>query len=312
MTDLERLKELKRKKNAVILSHYYTTPEVQQAADFIGDSLVLSEKAATTDANIILFAGVRFMAETAKILSPGKIVLLVDSNAGCSLADSCPADRFAEFLKGYPDHTVISYVNTTSAVKALTDIVVTSSNAVEIVGSLPKDEKIVFGPDRNLGRYVAQKTGRDMVLWDGACHVHSRFSADAIRELKAGHPNAKVLAHPECPDNVLELSDVIGSTAALLKFSTNDSCREFIVATENGILHKMKENCPEKIFHTVPANNPARSCNDCEHMKLNTVAKMADALENLEEQIVLDAQLIEKAKRPIEKMLAISKQLGLI
>jgi len=312
MTDLERLSQLKRKRNAVILSHYYTTAEVQQAADFIGDSLVLSEKAATTDAYVILFAGVRFMAETAKILSPQKTVLIVDGHAGCSLADSCPEEKFAEFLKSYPGHTVISYVNTSSAIKALTDIVVTSSNAVEIVGSLPQNEKIVFGPDRNLGRYVAEKTGRNLVLWDGACHVHSQFSADAIRKLKTEHPQAKVLAHPECPDQVLELADVIGSTAAILKFSAKDTCREFIVATENGILHKMKESSPDKKFYPVPSNNPNRKCNDCEYMKLNTVTKMADALENMEEQIILDSELIAKAKRPIERMLSISKELGLL
>ncbi len=312
MTNIEKLIQLKNEKNAVILSHYYTTGEVQSVADFVGDSLVLSEKAATTDADIILFAGVRFMAETAKILSPDKRVLLVDSNAGCSLADSCPAGQFKDFIAQYPDHTVISYVNTTSDVKALTDIVVTSSNAVEIVDSLPKDEKIIFGPDRNLGRFVAEKTGRNMIIWDGACHVHQQFSSEAIRILKKEHPEAKVLAHPECPDSVLKIADVIGSTAALLKFTKKDSSEKFIVSTESGILYQMQKESPSKTFFSVPSSDPCKSCNDCQYMKMNTIDKMVSALENMKEEIFLGEEIIIKAKKPIERMLTISKELGLL
>lgn len=312
MSNIDRLLQLKKEKNAVILSHYYTTSEVQQVADFVGDSLVLSEKAATTDADVILFAGVRFMAETAKILSPEKKVLLVDSKAGCSLADSCPATEFAKFINNYPGSTVVSYVNTTTEVKALSDIIVTSSNAVQIVGSLPEDKPIIFGPDKNLGRYVAEKTGKKLIIWDGACHVHHQFSAEAIEELKKNHPEAKVLAHPECPDNVLSLADVIGSTSALLRFSKQDSAQSFIIATESGILYEMQKNSPSKTFYTVPSTAACRRCNDCEYMKLNSIEKMIHSLENMTEEINLEEDLRKRAKKPIEKMLSISKELGLL
>ncbi len=308
-----KILQLKKELSAVILAHYYTTPEVQDVADFVGDSLALSEKAATTDAKIILFAGVHFMAETAKILSPQKTVLIPDLEAGCSLADSCPAPQFAEFLKKYPDHTVISYVNTTADVKALTDIIVTSSNAVQIVDSLPKDTKIVFGPDRNLGRYVAEMTGRpDMVIWDGACHVHQRFSVEKIVELKKLHPNAKLLVHPECPQPVVLMADYVGSTAALLKASAMDEAQTFIVATESGIIYEMQKASPGKIFIPAPPDDSDCGCNDCSFMKLNTLAKIANALETLSPELTLDEEVIAKAAKPIKRMLEISRELKLI
>ena len=308
-----KILRLKEELSAVILAHYYTTPEVQDVADFVGDSLALSEKAATTDAKIILFAGVHFMAETAKILSPEKTVLIPDLEAGCSLADSCNATDFAEFLKKYPNHTVISYVNTAADVKALTDIIVTSSNAVQIVDSLPKDEKIVFGPDRNLGRYVAEKTGRpDMVIWDGACHVHQRFSVEKIVELKRQHPNSKLLVHPECPQPVVIMADYVGSTAALLKASREDGAQEFIVATESGIIYEMQKASPDKTFIPAPPDDSDCGCNDCSFMKLNTLAKIATSLETLSPEITLPQEVIDKAEKPIKRMLEISRELSLI
>ena len=308
-----KILQLKKELSAVILAHYYTTPEVQDVADFVGDSLALSEKAATTDAKIILFAGVHFMAETAKILSPQKTVLIPDLEAGCSLADSCPAPQFAEFLKKYPDHTVISYVNTTADVKALTDIIVTSSNAVQIVDSLPKDTKIVFGPDRNLGRYVAEMTGRpDMVIWDGACHVHQRFSVEKIVELKKLHSTAKLLVHPECPQPVVLMADYVGSTAALLKASAMDEAQTFIVATESGIIYEMQKASPGKTFIPAPPDDSDCGCNDCSFMKLNTLAKIANALETLSPELTLDEEVIAKAAKPIKRMLEISRELKLI
>lgn len=306
---MNNIEKLKKERNAVILAHYYTEGSVQDVADFVGDSLALSEKAANTDADVILFAGVNFMAETAKILSPQKIVLSVDPNAGCSLADSCPSDKFEDFIAQHPNHTVISYVNTTAKVKALTDIVVTSSNAVQIIESLPKNEKIIFGPDKNLGNYIASKTGRKMEIWQGACHVHSQFSVQAIVDMKSQNPTAKVLAHPECPQPILILADYIGSTAELLRVSAKDDSGAFIVATESGIIHQMRKLSPDKIFIPVPSEC---GCNDCEFMKLNTIAKIENALQTLQPQVVMDEQLRQKAQVPILKMLEMSRKLGLI
>ena len=254
------INELKKEKNAVILGHYYQKGEIQDIADYIGDSLALAQIAAKTDADILVMCGVHFMGETAKVLCPDKKVLVPDLNAGCSLADSCPADKFAEFVKAHPGYTVISYVNTTAAVKAVTDVVVTSTNAKQIVESFPKDEKIIFGPDRNLGNYINSITGREMLLWDGACHVHEQFSVEKIVELKAQYPDAVVLAHPECKSVVLKLADMVGSTAALLKYAVNSDKQRFIVATEAGILHEMQKKCPQKTFIPAPPNDSTCGC----------------------------------------------------
>ena len=256
------INELKKEKNAVILGHYYQKGEIQDIADYIGDSLALAQIAAKTDADILVMCGVHFMGETAKVLCPDKKVLVPDLNAGCSLADSCPADKFAEFVKAHPGYTVISYVNTTAAVKAVTDVVVTSTNAKQIVESFPKDEKIIFGPDRNLGNYINSITGREMLLWDGACHVHEQFSVEKIVELKAQYPDAVVLAHPECKSVVLKLADMVGSTAALLKYAVNSDKQRFIVATEAGILHEMQKKCPQKTFIPAPPNDSTCGCNE--------------------------------------------------
>lgn len=306
------IQQLKSERNAVILAHYYTTGDVQDVADFVGDSLALSQRAASTDADVILFAGVHFMAETAKILSPSKIVLLPDLEAGCSLADSCRAEDFERFIGEHPNHTVISYVNTTAAVKALSDIIVTSSNAVEIVGSLPVGERIIFGPDRNLGNYVASQTNRELVIWDGACHVHQQFSVERILELKKQHPGAKILAHPECTRPVLLVADYIGSTAALLRFSQSDESQEYIVATESGIIHQMRVESPSKHFIPAPPIDSSCGCNDCSFMKLNSLAKIERALRDMEPQITLDDGVRAKAEVPIRRMLEISKALGLV
>ena len=263
------INELKKEKNAVILGHYYQKGEIQDIADYIGDSLALAQIAAKTDADILVMCGVHFMGETAKVLCPDKKVLVPDLNAGCSLADSCPADKFAEFVKAHPGYTVISYVNTTAAVKAVTDVVVTSTNAKQIVESFPKDEKIIFGPDRNLGNYINSITGREMLLWDGACHVHEQFSVEKIVELKAQYPDAVVLAHPECKSVVLKLADMVGSTAALLKYAVNSDKQRFIVATEAGILHEMQKKCPQKTFIPAPPNDSTCGCNECNFMLLN-------------------------------------------
>ena len=260
------INELKKEKNAVILGHYYQKGEIQDIADYIGDSLALAQIAAKTDADILVMCGVHFMGETAKVLCPDKKVLVPDLNAGCSLADSCPADKFAEFVKAHPGYTVISYVNTTAAVKAVTDVVVTSTNAKQIVESFPKDEKIIFGPDRNLGNYINSITGREMLLWDGACHVHEQFSVEKIVELKAQYPDAVVLAHPECKSVVLKLADMVGSTAALLKYAVNSDKQRFIVATEAGILHEMQKKCPQKTFIPAPPNDSTCGCNECNFM----------------------------------------------
>jgi quinolinate synthase len=277
----------------------------------VGDSLQLSQQAAKTDADIIVFLGVHFMAETAKILSPSKKVIIPDLKAGCSLADSCPADEFEKFIKQYPNHTVISYVNTTAEIKSLTDIIVTSSNAKEIVESLPIDEKIVFGPDRNLGNYINSITGRNMVLWDGACHVHKQFDLNAILKLKEENTDAKIIAHPECENPVLIVSDHIGSTASLLKFTQTDSSQKYIVATESGILHQMKKASPNKIFIPAPALDSTCGCNDCNFMKLNTLEKLYNCLKYELPEIKIEEKLRVKAEKSILKMLEISEKLGL-
>ena len=314
-TDLvAAVKDLCKKKNAVILSHYYTDKPLQDIADFVGDSLALARKAEKTTSDIIVMVGVHFMGETNKILCPNKKVLIPDLNASCSLAESCPADRFAQFKKAHPDHKVISYVNTTAAVKALTDIVVTSANACEIVESMPADEKIIFGPDRNLGAYINAKTGRNMLLWDGACLVHERFSVEKIIELKKQSPHAKVLAHPECKSPVLKLADVIGSTAALLRYTTQSDAQEFIVATESGILFEMEKASPDKTFIPVPPESSESvgcHCNECAYMRLNTLEKLYNCLKYEWPEITLDSRTIQDAVKPINAMLDISNKLGL-
>ena len=307
----EEIRRMCREKNAVIMAHYYTDGEIQDMADFVGDSLALAQKAATTDADIIVMCGVHFMGETSKILCPDKKVLVPDLEATCSLAESCPADKFAEFVAQHPDHTVISYVNTTAATKAVTDIVVTSSNAREIVESLPQDTPIIFGPDRNLGGYINSITGRNMLLWDGACHVHEKFSVEKIIELKNQYPDAKVLVHPECKGAVVKLADKVGSTAALLKYSINDSSDIFIVATESGILHEMQKACPEKTFIPAPPSDSTCACNECSYMKLVTMQKLYDCLKNEAPEIHVDSEVAEKAIVSINRMLEISEKLGL-
>lgn len=307
----EQIRKMCSDKNAVIMAHYYTDGEIQDVADFVGDSLALAQKAATTDADIIIMCGVHFMGETSKILCPDKKVLVPDLEATCSLAESCPADKFAEFVAKHPEHTVISYVNTTAATKALTDIVVTSSNAKEIVESLPEDTPIIFGPDRNLGGYINSITGRNMLLWDGACHVHEKFSVEKIVELKKQHPEAKLLVHPECKGAIVKLADKVGSTAALLKYSINDPSQVFIVATESGILHEMKKSCPQKTFIPAPPSDSTCACNECSYMKLVTMQKLYDCILNESPEIFVDKEVAEKAVRPINRMLEISEKLGL-
>ena len=304
------IKKLKKEKNAIILSHFYQEPDIQDAADFIGDSLGLSQQAAKTKAEIIVFAGVHFMAETAKILSPQKKVLLPDLNAGCSLADACPSDKFLEFKNNHPNHLVISYVNCSAEVKALSDIICTSSNAQKIVESLPTNQKIIFAPDKNLGKYIEKQTGRKMVLWNGSCMVHEIFSLKKIILLKEKHPEAKIISHPECETEILEISDFIGSTNALLNFTNKNLCKEFIVATETGIIYQMKKLSPEKVFIPAPPNNMC-ACNDCPHMKLNTLEKLYTCLKFEQPEIILDNKLIEKAQIPIRRMLEISEKAGL-
>jgi quinolinate synthase len=306
----DEIERLKKEKNAVVLAHYYQEPDIQDIADYIGDSLGLSQQAAKTDADIIVFAGVHFMAETAKILSPQKKVLLPDLKAGCSLADSCPPHLFRKFKENYPDHMVITYVNCTAELKAMTDIVCTSSNAVQIIESLPKDQKIIFGPDKNLGAYVAKKTGRDLVLWNGACMVHEIFSQEKITRLKERHPKAKLLAHPECEEVVLKMADYIGSTTGLLKYATKSPEKEFIVATESGIIHQMQKDNPDKVFIPAPPNNQC-ACNDCPHMKRNTLEKLYLCMKNEMPEVIVPEYIIERAVKPIERMLEISAKLGL-
>ena len=305
------INELKKEKNAVILGHYYQKGEIQDIADYIGDSLALAQIAAKTDADILVMCGVHFMGETAKVLCPDKKVLVPDLNAGCSLADSCPADKFAEFVKAHPGYTVISYVNTTAAVKAVTDVVVTSTNAKQIVESFPKDEKIILGPDRNLGNYINSITGREMLLWDGACHVHEQFSVEKIVELKAQYPDAVVLAHPECKSVVLKLADMVGSTAALLKYAVNSDKQRFIVATEAGILHEMQKKCPQKTFIPAPPNDSTCGCNECNFMRLNTLEKLYNCLKYEFPEVTVDPEVSREAVKPIKRMLEISAKLGL-
>ncbi|MDE6081004.1 MAG: quinolinate synthase NadA [Muribaculaceae bacterium] len=298
---------LKKEKNAVILAHYYQTGDIQDIADYIGDSLALAQIAETLTADIIVLCGVHFMGETAKIICPEKKVLVPDLAAGCSLADSCDPEEFARFTADHPDHLVISYVNTSAAVKALTDIVVTSSNARKIVEALPADQKIIFGPDRNLGNYINSVTGRNMLLWNGACHVHEHFSVEKIIELIKKHPEAKVLVHPECKQPVVVLADKVGSTAALLDYARNSDASEFIVATESGILHEMKKGCPDKTFIPAPPNDSTCACNECNFMKLNTLEKLYKALLTEQPEIEVDPEVAAKAIRPIKKMLEMSK-----
>lgn len=304
----KEIERLKKEKNAVILAHYYQTGDIQDIADYIGDSLALAQIAENLTADIIVLCGVHFMGETAKIISPDKKVLVPDLAAGCSLADSCDPVEFEKFTKAHPDHLVISYVNTSAAVKALTDIVVTSSNARKIVESLPEDTKIIFGPDRNLGNYINSVTGRNMLLWNGACHVHEQFSVKKIIELKKEHPEAKVLVHPECKQQVVILADKVGSTAALLEYAKNSDAKEFIVATESGILHEMKKACPDKTFIPAPPNDSTCGCNNCNYMKLNTLEKLYKALLNEQPEIKVDPEVAAKAIRPIKKMLELSKK----
>lgn len=301
------IKKLCKQKNAVILAHFYQRPEVQDIADFIGDSLKLAQEAAKTNADIILFAGVHFMAETAKILSPQKKVLLPDLNAGCSLADSAPFDEFKEFKKLYPNHVVVSYVNTTAELKTLTDIVCTSSNARQVIDSIPKEKGIIFAPDKNLGAYINQVTGRNMILWDGACHVHSEFSIDKIKKLQDENPDALLISHPECKKELLFISNHIGSTSSLLNFTKTSKNKKFIVATESGIIHQMQKANPEKIFIAAPPEDTKCACNDCEYMKMNTMEKIYLTLKYELPEIILDRKLIEQAKKPIIKMLELSK-----
>ncbi len=306
----EAIAQLKREKNAVVLGHYYQRDEIQEIADFVGDSLALAQWAARTEADIIVMCGVHFMGETAKILCPDKKVLVPDSLAGCSLADSCPADRFSQFIKEHPGHTVISYVNTTAAVKALTDVVVTSTNARQIVESFPKDEKIIFGPDRNLGNYINTVTGRRMLVWDGACSVHEQFSVEKLAEIKRAHPGAVVLAHPECKGEVLKLADVVGSTAALLKQAVAHPEKTYIVATEAGILYEMRKRCPSTTFIPAPPLDGS-PCNLCKDMRLNTLEKLYACLRDESPEIQVDPAIAARAVLPIRRMLEISERLGL-
>lgn len=308
---LQEIEKLKKEKNAVILGHFYIEGELQDISDYVGDSLQLSQQAAKTEADIIVFLGVHFMAETAKILSPSKKVLIPDLKAGCSLADSCPADEFEKFVKSHPGYTVISYVNTKAEIKALTDIVVTSSNAKQIVESLPLDAKIIFGPDKNLGNYINSITGRNMLLWDGACHVHKQFDLEAILRLKRENPDAKIIAHPECENPVLIVSEHIGSTASLLKFTQTNSAQTFIVATESGILHQMKKASPNKLFIPAPALDSTCGCNDCNFMKLNTIEKVYNCLKYELPEVTIDENLRLKAEKSIIRMLEISEKLGI-
>lgn len=305
MDYVSEINALRKKKNAVILAHYYQIPEIQDIADYIGDSLALARRAAETQADIILFAGVHFMAETAKILNPERKVLLPDMEAGCSLAASCDAAELAETKKKFPDYKVLSYVNCTAQVKALSDVICTSGNALKIVESFPKDEKILFVPDKNLGGYINRKTGRDMKLWPGSCQIHDILNAEKVLKLKMSRPNAKVIAHPECNPAVLEIADFVGSTAAMLNFIVKDSSREYIVATETGILHQMQKLAPNKKFF-VATNDEACLCNDCPHMKLNTMEKLYLCLRDETPEIILDKDLMDKARKPIETMLRLS------
>ena len=304
------IENLKKEKNAIVLAHYYQESDIQDVADYIGDSLGLAQQAEKTTADLIVFAGVHFMAETAKILNPGKKVVLPDLKAGCSLADSAPGYLFKAFKEKHPDHIVISYINCTAEVKALSDIICTSSNAEKIVESIPVDQKIIFAPDRNLGAYLVKKTGRDMLLWDGACMVHEIFSLEKITRLKIRYPNAKLIAHPECEEPILRLADYIGSTTALLKYSMHDSSQEYIVATETGILHQMQLSSPGKVFIPAPPTTNC-ACNDCPHMKLNTLEKLYLSMKYEQPELLMDPELMLAARKPMDKMLEISAKYGL-
>ena len=302
----EEIAKLKKERDAVILAHYYQKGDIQDVADYIGDSLALAQIARKLKEKVIVLCGVHFMGETAKILCPEKIVLIPDASAGCSLADSCKAEDFRKFIEENPGHTVISYVNTSADVKALTDVVVTSSNAGKIVESFPKNEKIIFGPDRNLGNYINSQTGRNMLLWNGACHVHEQFSVEKLIELKKQHPDAEVLAHPECKKALLMLADVVGSTALLLEHSKKSDRNKFIVATESGILHEMQKASPDNQFFPLPPEDSTCGCNDCNFMKLNTLEKLRDCLRDMKPEIEVDAEVAAMAVKPIERMLEMS------
>ncbi|MGM0473956.1 MAG: quinolinate synthase NadA [Bacteroidota bacterium] len=307
-TEIDRMR---KEKNAILLAHYYQEGEIQDIADYLGDSLGLSRQAAETDAGMIVFAGVHFMAETAKILAPEKKVLIPDLNAGCSLAESCPPEEFAAFKKQYPGHTVVSYVNTTAEIKAMTDIACTSTNALEIIQSLPGNEKIIFAPDKNLGNYIQRLTGREMVIWNGACHVHEEFSLERILELKKEHPDAKIIAHPECEKPILLVADHVGSTSSLLKFIVKDEGMKYIVATESGIIHQMRKERPEKIFIPAPPDDLSCICSECRFMKTITLKKIYNTLKYELPEITLDDEIIKKARDPIVRMLEISEQMQL-
>jgi len=308
---VDEINKMRKEKNAILLAHYYQTSDIQDIADFVGDSLQLSQKSAKTSADIIVFAGVHFMAETAKILSPEKKVLIPDLNAGCSLAESCKQEDFKKFLEQYPGYTVISYVNTSAEIKALTDITCTSSNAMQIIQSLPEDEKIIFAPDKNLGNYIKNITGRDMIIWQGACHVHEEFSLERIIELKKLYPQAKILAHPECEKPVLLIADHIGSTSSLLKFTSEDNSKVYIVATESGIIHQMKKTSPDKEFIPAPPKDSTCACSDCYFMKLITLKKIYNCLKYEMPEVMVREEIRIKAVRSIQNMLDISEKLGL-
>lgn len=303
---ISEINRLKKEKNAIIMAHYYQIADIQDIADIVGDSLALAQKAAQTDADIIVLSGVHFMGETAKILSPQKKVLVPDLEAGCSLADSCPADKFEEFIKAHPGHTVISYVNTTAAVKALTDVVVTSTNAKKIIDQFPQDAKLIFGPDKNLGNYINSVTGREMVLWDGACHVHEQFSLEKLIKQKENYPDAEIIAHPECKRPLLLMADFVGSTQALLNYTTTSKAKTFLVATESGILHEMQKKNPDKTFIPVPPNDSTCACNECNFMRLNTLQKLYLCLLNETPEILVDEEISVKAVKPIIRMLEMS------
>ena len=302
---ISKIETLKKQKNAIILAHYYQSPEIQDIADFIGDSLQLSQKAAETNSDIILFSGVYFMAETAKILSPNKKVLIPDKDAGCSLADSIKPEEFAKFKEKYKDSIVVTYINTTAEIKAMSDIICTSSNAVNVINSIPKDKKIIFTPDKNLGNYLKSITGREMIIWDGSCYVHEEFSLEKILELRSQNPDAKIISHPECKEPILLVSDFIGSTSALLKFVIEDESKKYIVATESGIIHQMKKAKPEKEFIPAPPLDSTCGCNDCKFMKLNTLEKIYMSLKNEQFEVNLTEEVIKKAYLPLKRMLEI-------